>query len=135
MQPLALDRHLRIQALPALGVEADLAVVLALLGDLQAQDAVVCTHGEVIGQALVRLVADGLMVDQPLAWPKGSTWLLEGADRRFTFGRYLPPLRLADALTPPSVPQAAPVNGLAHTGQQAHRPGATLLSMTRYEEM
>jgi phosphohistidine phosphatase SixA len=134
VQPLALDRLLGIEALPALGVEADLVVVLALLGDLQAQDAVVCTHGEVIGQVLVRLVADGLMVDQPLAWPKGSTWLLDGADRRFTVGRYLPPLGLVDALTP-SAPQAAPANGLAHTGQQAHHPSATLLSMIRDEEM
>jgi hypothetical protein len=77
-------------------VEADLVVVLALLGGLQAQDAVVCTHGEVIGQVLARLVSDGLLVDQPFAWPKGSTWLLEGAGRRFAFGRYLPPLRLVE---------------------------------------
>jgi hypothetical protein len=42
---------------------ADLVVVLALLGGLQAQDAVVCTDGEVIGQVLASLVADGLVVD------------------------------------------------------------------------
>ena len=47
----------------------DLVVVLALLGDLHAQDAVVCTDGEVIGQVLARPVADGLVVDQSLAWP------------------------------------------------------------------
>ncbi len=104
VQPLALDRLLGIEALPALGVAADLVVVLALLGDLQAQDAVVCTHGEVIGQVLVRLVADGLVVDQPLVWPKGSTWLLDSADGRFAIGRYLPPLPLADALTPTTAP-------------------------------
>jgi hypothetical protein len=97
--PLAHDRYLRIEPIPVLGVAADLAVVLALLGDPRVQDAVVCTHGEVIGQVLVRLVVDGLAVDQPLAWPKGSTWLLDDADGRFRFGRYLPPLPLADALT------------------------------------
>ena len=132
VQPLARDRLLGIEALPALGVEADLGVVLALLGGLLGQDAVVCTHGEVIGQVLARLVADGLVVDQPLAWPKGSTWLLEGADRHFAFGRYLPPLRLVDALIRPSAP---PANGLAHTGQQGHRPSATLVSMIRDEEV
>jgi hypothetical protein len=34
---------------------ADLVLVLALLGDLQAQDAVVRTDGEVIGQVLAPL--------------------------------------------------------------------------------
>ena len=107
VQPLALDRHLCIEPLPALGVAADLVVVLGLLGHLQAQDAVVCTHGEVIGQVLARLVTDGLVVDQPLVWPKGSSWLLEGVDGRFGFGRYLPPLQLADRPTPSRQPGAA----------------------------
>ena len=80
-----------------LGVDADLGRVLALLEAPRLQDTVVCTHGEVIGQVLTRLVADGLAVDQPLAWPKGSTWLLDGANRRFTHARYLPPLALAHA--------------------------------------
>jgi len=95
VQPLARDRYLRVECHPALGVGADLAVVLALLGDLQAQNAVVCTHGEVIGQVLTWLVADGWAVDQPLAWPKGSTWLLQGANGRPAHARYLPPLALA----------------------------------------
>ena len=76
-------------------MDADPAQLLALLQDPQLQDTVVCTHGEVIGQVLTQLVADGLAVDQPLAWPKGSTWLLDGANRRFTHARYLPPLALA----------------------------------------
>ena len=97
VQPLALDRHLGIEPLPALGVAADLVVVLGLLGHLQAQDAVVCTHGEVIGEVLLRLVVDGLAVGHPLTWPKGSTWLLESDGGQFRFGRYLPPLPLADA--------------------------------------
>ena len=33
--------------------------------------------------------------DQPLAWPKGSTWLLHGANGRPAHARYLPPLALA----------------------------------------
>jgi phosphohistidine phosphatase SixA len=96
VQPLADDRLLSIEPIPELGVAADPAVVLALLGDFQRQDAVVCTHGEVIGEVLLRLVVEGLAVDHPLTWPKGSTWLLEDAGGRFRFGRYLPPLPLAD---------------------------------------
>jgi broad specificity phosphatase PhoE len=131
VQPLALDRHLGIEPLPALGVAADLVVVLALLGHLQAQDAVVCTHGEVIGQVLARLVTDGLVVDQPLVWPKGSTWLLDGPDGHFAVGRYLPPLQLADARTPPSVPRDGQANGPHLAGQQRRRHGATPLSRIR----
>jgi 8-oxo-dGTP diphosphatase len=97
VQPLARDRRLRVEPEPALGVGADPARVLALLEDPRSQDAVVCTHGEVIGQVLTRLVADGLAVDQVLTWPKGSTWLLYGANGRLTHARYLPPLLLPQA--------------------------------------
>ena len=96
VRPLAGDRLLPVEPLPAVGVAADPADVLRLLGDLQVQDAVVCTHGEVIGEVLLQLVMDGLAVDHPLTWPKGSTWLLESAGGQFRFGRYLPPLPLAD---------------------------------------
>ena len=96
VRPLAGDRLLPVELLPAVGVAADPAEVLRLLGNLQVQDAVVCTHGEVIGEVLLQLVMDGLAVDHPLTWPKGSTWLLEGAGGRFRFGRYLPALPLAD---------------------------------------
>jgi hypothetical protein len=61
VQPLAYDRRLPIEPTSALAVAADLAAVLALLGDPGVQDAVLCTHGEVIGQVLVRLVTDGLL--------------------------------------------------------------------------
>jgi phosphohistidine phosphatase SixA len=71
LQPLAPDCHLRVEREVAFGVDAERARVQALLEDLRDQDAVVCTHGEVIEQVLTRLVADGLMVDQPLEWPKG----------------------------------------------------------------
>jgi broad specificity phosphatase PhoE len=97
IEPLARDRRLRIQEELTLGVDAEAGRVLALLAELRLQDTVVCTHGEVIGQVLTRLVAEGLAVDQPLAWPKGSTWLLEGTLGRFTHARYLPPLALAHA--------------------------------------
>jgi len=104
VQPLARDRRLHIEHEVALGVDADLARVLALLEDPRLQDTVVCTHGELIGQVLTRLVTDGLAVDQPLQWPKGSTWLLDGTSGRLTHARYLPPLVLAPARSMPSAP-------------------------------
>jgi hypothetical protein len=104
VQPLARDRRLRIEHEVALGVDTDPVRVQALLQDPRLQDAVVCTHGEVIGQVLTRLVADGLAVDQPLQWPKGSTWLLDGTNGRLTHARYLPPLVLAPARNMASAP-------------------------------
>jgi phosphohistidine phosphatase SixA len=105
VQPLAHDRRLRIEHEVALGVDTDLARVLALLEDPRLRDTVVCSHGELIGQVLTRLVADGLAVDQPLQWPKGSTWLLDGANGRLTHARYLPPLVPAFARSMASAPR------------------------------
>jgi len=116
VQPLAHDRRLPIEPTPALAVETDPAVVLALLKDPRVPDAVLCTHGEVIGQLLVRLAADGLAVDQPLAWPKGSTWLLHGANGRLTLARYLPPL--------PLTPAFGTALGTARGGAHDAHPGA-----------
>jgi hypothetical protein len=47
---------------------------------------------------------------------KGSTWLLDGPDGQFATGRYLPPLQLADARIPPSVPRGAQADGRRHAG-------------------
>ena len=56
----------------------------------------VCGHGEQIG-ALVRQLADGgLLIDAPLVWAKGSTWVLDTSQGRVVGGRYLAPLRLKD---------------------------------------
>ena len=98
VQPLAHDRHLPVETTAGLAVAAEPRTVLALLADPGSQGAVLCTHGEVIGQVLTLLAADGLEVDQPLVWPKGSTWVLDGVNRRLKVGRYLPPLPLTDAL-------------------------------------
>jgi phosphohistidine phosphatase SixA len=118
VQPLARDRRLHIEHEVAFGVDADLARVVALLEDPRLQNTVVCTHGELIGQVLTRLVTDGLVVDQPLQWPKGSTWLLDGTSRRLTHARYLPPLILAPARSMVSAPP-----GLVLAPDASSRPG------------
>jgi hypothetical protein len=58
-----------------------------------------CTHGEGIGLLLTRLLAGALVVEDPLDWPKGSTWLLERIDRGQVRGRFLAPL-VHDELQP-----------------------------------
>ena len=124
MQPLARDRRLRIEREVALGVDADLVRVLALLEDPRLQDTVVCTHGELIGQVLTRLVTDGLAVDQPLQWPKGSTWLLDGTSGRLTHARYLPPLVLAPARS-----MASTTRGEVLAPDASSRPGVRITAI------
>jgi phosphohistidine phosphatase SixA len=95
VEPLARDRFLQVEPDVALGVEAALSHVLALFWDPKLRSAVLCTHGETIGLLFAELSANGLVVDDPLHWPKGSAWLLERTDgRRPVRGRYLAPLVL-----------------------------------------
>ena len=95
VEPLAERRGLRVESAGVLGVDAESTDLVALLLDPAAADAVLCSHGELIGAALNRLVGERFEGDS-LSWPKGSTWVLEVADGRVEDARYLPPLRLED---------------------------------------
>ena len=96
VEPLAARRGLPVECAEVLGVDADPAGLLDLLLDPAAAEAVVCSHGELIGTALKRLVGDHAGAWDELGWPKGSTWVLEVAGGQVTRHRYLPPLRLQD---------------------------------------
>jgi ABC-type antimicrobial peptide transport system permease subunit len=65
-----------------------------LFWDLELRNSVLCTHGEGIGLLLTRLLADALLAEDPLDWPKGSTWLLERINRRQIRGRFLGPVEI-----------------------------------------
>jgi phosphohistidine phosphatase SixA len=98
MQPLARDRLLGIEPLAGLGVAADPSEVLELFWDRQLGNAVLCTHGELIGRLFARLAGHGLVAPQPLQWPKGSAWLLHRTGWRQVHARYLSPLALEHRL-------------------------------------
>ena len=83
--PAILDRRLRV------GGSTD--DVLKLIQQLQGESAVVVTHGEVIGPAIQKLKKDGVELDGPMEWKKGSVWVLESRKGRIRSGRYLPPKR------------------------------------------
>jgi phosphohistidine phosphatase SixA len=100
VEPLARDRMLRIESVPALGVDTTPAQLLTVFWDLELRNSVLCTHGEGIGLLLTRLIADALLVEGPLDWPKGSTWLLQRTDQRQVRGRLLAPLVLGDVRVP-----------------------------------
>jgi phosphohistidine phosphatase SixA len=95
VEPLAQRRGLRVESADVLGVDADPTDLVARLLDPAAAEAVLCSHGELIGTALVRLVGERFEGDT-LSWPKGSTWVLKVTEGRIEDARYLPPLRLED---------------------------------------
>jgi phosphohistidine phosphatase SixA len=97
VEPLARDRLLRIETVPALGVDASPAQLLGLIWDMELRNTVLCTHGEGIGLLLTRLLV--LVAEDPLDWPKGSTWLLERVEGGQVRGRFLAPL-VHDQLQP-----------------------------------
>ena len=96
VEPLAQRRGLRVESADVLGVDADPTDLVALLLDPAAAEAVLCSHGELIGEALIRLVGERSEGDT-LSWPKGSTWVLKVTEGRIEGARYLPPLRLRDS--------------------------------------
>ncbi|HXQ55921.1 MAG TPA: phosphoglycerate mutase family protein [Actinomycetes bacterium] len=96
VKPLSLRRAVPIEVVDALRVDSPVEGLLELVTDPGLEGTVVCGHGEQIG-ALVRQLADGgLLIDAPLVWAKGSTWVLDTSQGRVVGGRYLAPLRLKD---------------------------------------
>ena len=101
VRPLA-DRVGRpVEPEEALGVDGTGPGVLELLTSPAVGQAVLCTHGEVIGKVFEALLDAGIELADPPRWPKGSTWVLDlDAGRRWT-GRYLAPLAAQPAAGDP----------------------------------
>ena len=83
--PSILDRRLRVGG----GTNN----VLKMLGELQGESAVVVTHGEVVGPVIHMLAKEGVELDGPMEWRKGSVWVLEARKGRIQSGRYIPSKR------------------------------------------
>jgi phosphohistidine phosphatase SixA len=93
VEPLARDRLLKIDSVAALGVDAGPAELRSVFWNWRLRAAVLCTHGETISTLFTQLTMDGVEVEGPLHWPKGSTWLLRRTQLQ-VHARYLPPLAL-----------------------------------------
>ena len=93
VEPLAARRGLTPETTEVLGVGGAPAGLLELLLDPGAAQLLVCSHGELIGTVLRRLIGRELQAD---SWPKGSTWVLEVVHGQLRDSRYLPPLGLQD---------------------------------------
>jgi 8-oxo-dGTP diphosphatase len=71
------------------GGDAALALALELVKD--GPPAAVCSHGDVVGELLGAIGGAGARIEDPLVWPKGSTWVLTRDGGRWAKARYLPP--------------------------------------------
>ncbi|MDP9452035.1 MAG: histidine phosphatase family protein [Actinomycetota bacterium] len=93
VEPLAERLGLDVETAPALAEEADVAATWALLEELAGTEAVVCTHGNLVGPLLDRLHRRGVeLVTDRWTCKKASTWTVEvGPDGDFTRARYVPP--------------------------------------------
>ena len=97
VEPLADRLGLAVEQDDALGVDGSGPGVLALLTDPAMRQAVLCTHGEVIGEVFDELQRAGIeLADQP-RWPKGCVWILELDGTHPWKGRYLEPLAVEPA--------------------------------------
>ena len=65
--------------------------IVSLINDLQGEAAVLCSHGDVIGGLVGHLFAEGVPMDGPQAWEKGSVWELRTVSGRVVSGRYVTP--------------------------------------------
>jgi 8-oxo-dGTP diphosphatase len=91
VEPLARQRRLPIELHGALAVDGTAEGLLALLRDDALRGAVLCTHGELIGQVFERLLAGGLRLPGEPRWQKGSVWVLGGPDGRLSQASYIAP--------------------------------------------
>jgi 8-oxo-dGTP diphosphatase len=101
VQPLAGRLGRPVEPSEALGVEGTGAGVVELLERPSLDRAVLCTHGELIGQVFEELQRAGIELSAPPRWPKGSTWILELDDGHTWKGTYLEPLAVEPAAQDP----------------------------------
>lgn len=97
VQPLAAHLGLDVETSAALAEGAAVEAAIALAGRCAADDAVLCSHGDVIPAMLDALArADHVALPRHLPCAKGSTWVLGGDGRPFTSARYVAPLAPPD---------------------------------------
>ena len=102
VQPLAGRLGRPLEPNQALGVDGTAAGVLELLTSPALRQAVLCTHGELIGEVFGELQRAGIELSAPPRWPKGSAWMLELEGGKGWRATYLEPLAVEPAaLGPP----------------------------------
>jgi 8-oxo-dGTP diphosphatase len=91
VDPLARLTRARVETSDALADDADSDEAWALLKSLIGQNAVICSHGDLIQKLMKRLVDAGLSPGSRLFYSKGSIWEVEVDGGKFTTGTYFAP--------------------------------------------
>lgn len=93
VERLAERLGIEVETHQALAEEADPEATWALLEELGGTEAVLCTHGNLVGPLLDRLHREGVeRVAQDWACQKGSVWSLDpDGEGGFSRATYLPP--------------------------------------------
>ncbi|HET8787627.1 MAG TPA: phosphoglycerate mutase family protein [Actinomycetes bacterium] len=94
VQPLAARLGRPVEPYEVLGVDGSGAGVVELLEDPALDEAVLCTHGEIIGEVFDELHKAGLKLSDDPGRPKGSTWVLRRDGGHAWKGIYLAPLAI-----------------------------------------
>jgi phosphohistidine phosphatase SixA len=91
-EPFAARRGLPIDVDERLaeGHRGEEALAIVPPGDVDAALAT-CSHGDVVMDMLRLVKATGCKFDDPLVWPKASTWVVTRKGDRWTRARYIPP--------------------------------------------
>ena len=93
VEPLAAATGIPVEIEAALAEGADRERVADLVREVAA-GTVLCSHGDVAGDLIGRLAAEGADLDAGPIWEKGSVWHLErGPGGTVLRGRYVPPVR------------------------------------------
>ena len=91
VEPLGAARGLAVEDEEALAEGHAAAEVFDLMRAGAPAGAAFCSHGDVIGLVLDRLVDGGLIERYEMRFPKGSTWLLELDQGRIVSARCVAP--------------------------------------------
>jgi 8-oxo-dGTP diphosphatase len=90
VEPLAERLRLPVDLADALEEGASLVDTLALLDKLGDESAVLCTHGDVVGELLDHCTRQGVHLDDD-RMEKGSIWVFETEAGAITSARYMSP--------------------------------------------
>jgi broad specificity phosphatase PhoE len=90
VEPLAEALRLPVDLSDALAEGAPLTGALRLVEKLMDEQAVLCTHGDVVGELLEHFRRNGVALDDD-RMEKGSTWVLDVDSGQVARARYLAP--------------------------------------------
>ncbi len=89
LDPLAQRLRLPLELSDALAEGVSLTDTLRLFDKVSGETAVLCTHGDVVGNVIAHLASTGVPIDDDRL-EKGSIWMLDTRDGEIVGARYLP---------------------------------------------